>query len=398
MTSRFYFGGFRSLKWVLIPLFAGWTALAQPSFNSTSTGSDGALNLTTAGTILFDPTTFTPPLNPSGNNIYNFTTINIAAGVTVRLSGRNLTGPIYWLATGAVTIAGTLDLTGEAGGNSSNSEETRSPAYPGAGGYTGGQGGRNGTPAIAPSPGNGPGGGAAAPAGGNGAVGTFAGTNVFLVPLVGGSGGGGGVAYDVNTVGGGGGAGGGAVLIASSTSISINGKIQTQGGTGGACPYPYFTSCGGAGSGGAIRLVSPAVSGIGSLNAAEIRIETASYPNSLTLTSPFTVSSTPNLFLPSTPPATLKVVSVGGVSLPAVQTGSFTVPDANINSSAAIPVVIQATNIPPGTVPALQFFSDVGTDFSVTVPALAGTLAQSTATVQVTFPAGFTRGYVLATW
>jgi hypothetical protein len=93
------------------------------------------------------------------------------------------------------------------------------------------------------------------------------------------------------------------------------------------------------------------------------------------------------------------VVSVAGVALPAVPTGSFTVPDANINSSAAVPVVIQAAYIPPGTVPTLQFFSDIGgTDFSVTVPALSGTLAQSTATVQVTFPAGFTRGYVLASW
>jgi hypothetical protein len=399
MNARFNFVGVRGLKWVMIPLFAGWTALGQPSFNSTSTGSDGALNLTTAGTILFDPTTFTPPLNPSGNNIYNFTTINIAAGVTVRLSARNLTGPIYWLATGAVTIAGTLDLTGEAGGNTGVTEETRSPAYGGAGGYTGGVGGRNGTPAIAPLPGNGPGGGAAGSAGGNGGAGTFTGTNFFLVPLVGGSGGGGGVAYDVNTVGAGGGAGGGAILIASSTSIAITGQIKTQGGAGGTCPYPYGVSCGGAGSGGAIRLVSPAVSGSGGLNAAEIRIETASYSNTLTLTSPFTVSSTPNLFLPTTPPGTLKVVSVGGVSLPAVPTGSFSVPDANINSSAALPVVIQAANIPPGTVPTLQFFSDVGgTDFSVTVPALAGTLAQSSATVQVTFPAGFTRGYVLATW
>ena len=407
MKARFDFVGLRGLKWTLIPIFAGWTALAQPSFNSTSTGSDGALNLTTQGTILFDPTTFTPPLNPSGNNIYNFTTITIGAGVTVRLSGRNLTGPIYWLATGAVTIAGTLDLSGEAGGNTSNSEETRSPAYGGAGGYTGGQGGRPGNPAVPPTPGNGPGGGAAAPAGGNGAAGTFAGTNVYLVPLVGGSGGGGGVAYDANTVGGGGGAGGGAVLIASSASISINGKILVQGGTGGTCPYTYVTGCGGSGSGGAIHLIAPAVSGNGTLStsayyattAGEIRIETASYPNSLTLTSPYTVSSTPNLYLPATPPPTLTVVSVGGVSLPAVPTGSFTVPDANINSSAAIPVVIQAAYIPPGTVPTLQFFSDVGgTDFSVTVPALTGTLAQSTTTVQVTFPAGFTRGYVLASW
>jgi hypothetical protein len=47
--------------------------------------------------------------------------------------------------------------------------------------------------------------------------------------------------------------------------------------------------------------------------------------------------------------------------------------------------------IPTGTVPTLQFFSGFGgTDFSVTAPVVTGTLAQSTTTVQVTFPPGFT--------
>src|SRR5215469_15475999 len=75
----------------------------QQTFNSGSNGSDGALNLTTPGTIYFDPKTFSPPLNPAGDNIFNFTTINISAGVTVKLSSKVLTGPIYWLAQGAVT-------------------------------------------------------------------------------------------------------------------------------------------------------------------------------------------------------------------------------------------------------------------------------------------------------
>src|SRR5713101_355998 len=91
------------------------------SFNSGSNGSDGALNLTTPGTIIFDPKSFNPPLNPAGDNIFNFTTINIAAGVTVKLTSKVLTGPIYWLATGDVTIAGTIDLSGEKGHDTTTS-------------------------------------------------------------------------------------------------------------------------------------------------------------------------------------------------------------------------------------------------------------------------------------
>src|SRR5438270_208703 len=56
------------------------------TFSSGSTGIDGALNLTTPGTILFNPKTFNPPLDQDGDNIYNFTTINIGAGVTVKLT------------------------------------------------------------------------------------------------------------------------------------------------------------------------------------------------------------------------------------------------------------------------------------------------------------------------
>ena len=86
---------------------------AQPSFVSGSTGSDGALDFSSVPsgqTVVFDPTTYNPPLNPSHNNIFNFTTISIPSGVTVRLSGRKLTGPVYWLATGAVTINGTASI------------------------------------------------------------------------------------------------------------------------------------------------------------------------------------------------------------------------------------------------------------------------------------------------
>jgi len=384
----------RTGRMIALLLMTGCAAaLAQPSFNSTSTGADGALNLTTPGTVVFNPASFNPPLNPSGNNIFNFTSINIASGVTVVLSGENLTGPMYWLAQGPVTIAGTINLNGQNGAQQSQSEEARVPAYPGAGGYAGGVGGRQSTPPLPAQPGSGPGGGAA---GGpsNAAPGTFAGSNIFLVPLVGGSGGGGGYYPDPQIIGSGGGGGGGAILIASSTSISITGSITANGGSPGSCS----SACGGKGSGGAVRLISPTVTGNGTVSAAQIRIETASTSNTLILSTPYTITSTPNLYLPTAPPGALTVVSVGGVNLPASPTASFTLPDATINAPGAVPVVIQANNIPPGTVVALQFFSDGGTDFSIQAPALTGSMAQSTTTAQVTFPAGFTRGYVVASW
>lgn len=85
------------------------------SFSSGSTGTDGALSYTTPGTYTFNPKSFSPPLNPKGDNIFDFTTINIVSGVTVRLDSRIFTGPVYWLASGDVTIAGTIDVSGSPG-------------------------------------------------------------------------------------------------------------------------------------------------------------------------------------------------------------------------------------------------------------------------------------------
>src|SRR5271170_3944405 len=73
--------------------------LSQAYPGSGSTGSDGALafpNAKTGDIILFDPATYKPPLDPVGDGVFNFTTISIPAGVTVRLSGQVLHGPVYW--------------------------------------------------------------------------------------------------------------------------------------------------------------------------------------------------------------------------------------------------------------------------------------------------------------
>src|SRR6266542_2402332 len=190
-------GPTRRSPWLslLVITFAGLityglrAAWAQQTFSSGSTGADGALNLTTSR--IFDPTGFSPPLDPDGDNVYHFTTINIAAGVTVKLTSKVLTGPVYWLAQGAVTINGFIDLQGENGHNFTNNASDRVPAAGGAGGYSGGLGGNS---SIPPTAGNGPGGSPGTttnvPNVGIPFGGTFTGSQ-FLVPLIGGSGGGG---------------------------------------------------------------------------------------------------------------------------------------------------------------------------------------------------------------
>ena len=369
------------------------------SFGSGSNGSDGALNLTTPGTIIFDPKSFNPPLDSDGDNVFHFTTINIAAGVTVKLSGKIFTRPIIWLATGAVTINGTIDLNGEEGHPRANNLSVRTPSVPGAGGYSGGVGGNSSQSAR---PGNGPGGGGVA------ASGTFTG-NAFLVPIVGGSGGGG-EQLASSTIGAGGSAGGGAILIASSVSIVVEGRIGAEGGRSDSQGFS------GAGSGGAIRLMAPTISGSGVLSVREgsapgsigngtlgrIRIEAFIHqwnfrddfsnvpPANTTTGSPF------NVFLPTFP--SVRLTSVAGVPVNQSPTGSFQMPDVTISSTSPVTVVIEARNVPVGTVVKLHLFSENGPDQFVDSAPLAGTSQTSTATASVVFPSGFSRGFLRASW
>src|SRR5437016_1988290 len=67
-------------------------------FSSGSTGADGQLNITAPGVTYLDPVALN--INPARDNIFNFTTINIAAGSTLRISEVKVHGPVYFLATG----------------------------------------------------------------------------------------------------------------------------------------------------------------------------------------------------------------------------------------------------------------------------------------------------------
>ena len=215
-------------------------APAQTNFTSGSNGSYGAMNIT-ADTTLDLP----------ANGVFHCTTINVDGGRTLRFNRNALNTPVYLLATGDVTINGVIDVSG-------GPPTGHLPGPSGPGGFDGGFGGFS---LASAGDGKGPG------AGRNGIAERGGGFwqpppyghpnpavygNALLSPLIGGSGGAG---LDGNP-GAGGAGGGGAILIASTTRLTVSGTIQSLGGT-------YFY---GSGSGGAIRLVSPVVTGSGSLN------------------------------------------------------------------------------------------------------------------------------------
>lgn len=441
----------RSKVWALclMMLVGGATAVRAQNFSSGSNQSDGAFDLTgkPSGTVVnFVPSSF--PGDQHALNIFNFTQITIPAGVTVSISGNTVTAPVIWLASGDVDIEGTIDISGAIGYSASPILDGRRRSIPGPGGFSGGVGGKfdpsASTPQPVAQPGDGPGGGA-----GGGTVatpwcnttlnlyqgvgGTFTG-NSFLVPLVGGSGGGGG---NLATASGGltsspyaagGGAGGGAILVASSTSITVNGTINANGGNGGTtgmqccsvCGTAPYIGVGGGGSGGGIRLAAPTIVGTGTLTAVGgnedyyfagysdqygmsgangvVRVEaftdsfTGTISGSSSMGSPFAT------FVPTTPIPSITVVSVGTATLPQPPTGSLTTPDATLDTTTLSTITIQAANIPVGTVITLHVFSDNSTDQTVQSTPLAGTLQSSTATATVTFPSGYSLNYVKATW
>jgi hypothetical protein len=373
---------------------------ARAQFSSGSTGSDGALNYPTPGTYTFDPQVSN--LNPAGDNVFNFTTINIASGVILNMPADVLRNrSVIWLASGAVTIAGTLNLAGangsaEAGGTGNNPGQGRYPAMPGAGGFPGGVGQYLSSAAT-----NGDGFGAGVVTTTTGGSAVYGYNSNALDPLVGGAGGAGG-AVGGGTAGGNGGAGGGAIRIVSTTSISVSGSILAFGGTPTSGVGGYG---GGYGSGGAIHLVAPTVTNTGTLNAngvvvpigvVKVSANTASIGGAVV--GQYTLGPLYNPPLPAGVPV-VKVVSVNGTNAPSDVTGSALSPDFTIATTSTVTVNISAAYIPIGTVVTLHLNSEQGNDATISCTALAGTLAASTASCAgVTFPQGVTITDIKAIW
>ena len=223
-----------------ITTLLGLAGASAAPFNSGSTGAFGPINITSDTTLALP-----------ADGVFHCTTINVERGFTLRFARNPLNTPVFLLATGAVTISGTIELPGT--GN-----VVDAPGLGGPGGFDGGYGGFGVGANTTGGDGQGPGGGRNISQwwGAAHVAATFLNTNKYgnalCSPLIGGSGGAG---SDGNP-GSGGGGGGGAILIAANASITLNGSILANGGFG------Y-----GGGSAGAVRLVAPLVNGTGMVQA-----------------------------------------------------------------------------------------------------------------------------------
>ena len=358
---------------------AAFAAIVVPGAN----GTDGALTITedtvidlsqaptgtwdqdntaNAGKGVYDPEKWAV--------VFKYTDVTIASGKKVTFKNHATRAPVVWLVSGNVSIAGTVDLSGE------SSKAPPILAEPGPGGFRGGSGSSGG---IFRGAAFGPGGGyfsfrpgyghqGLGVGGGFGTKGNTASDwigqgstygNPSLLPLVGGSGG------SPGGAGSGGGAGGGAILIAAQNSFHVSGVINAKGGDNPLNDYDGAAP--GAGSGGGIRIICDTLLGTGSLNAVggtgtgwggnpaggtgRIRLERANNVNTInvvpapsTVDSP--VGSTALLWPPAGAP-TAKVLSVGGVSAPSdpkASMGTHT-PDVALAQASSASVVIETTNV-----------------------------------------------------
>ncbi len=388
----------------------GWvTAVGAQTFSS---GSNGILGVFAPGA---NTTVVLPP-----DGILNYTTITIPAGVTVSFTPNAANTPVTMLATGDVSIAGTVNLDGTKGTFGIVSQGFVPGKPGGPGGFAGGAGGMGGLTNTFGSPGLGPGGGlpvttnTSAQYGQYGASGTF----VSLIPLFGGSGGAGGAQFNSSgtlITGEPGAGGGGAIVIASTTKITIagTGVITARGGDHASAALTNFQQTGGVGSGGAIRLVAPQITNQGTLVAAGGRVQAQNFevggtgriraeafvfgPFGITSPTaslanqpgPVTATSTPALVnLP-----TLAFTSVGGVAPPAAPTGSFTTADVTLPPATTNPVsvTLTATNTPAPTTYTIKLLPQFASPVSQTVNS-GGAFAISTATANVTFLNGVISG------
>jgi|Deesub1362B_J571_1020462.scaffolds.fasta_scaffold00175_2 hypothetical protein len=373
-------------------------------FDSGSTGADGP----------FSPTEDTVLQVPE-DGIFNFTTINIPAGVTVTFKKNSRNTPVYILATGDVIIEGVISVDGTDAVNQ----------FPGEGGPGGFDGGAGGPTLTAGGNGLGPGGGEGGKVlsqgigsgGGGGGFGTsgdnglksFGGTgdvgkggstygNEKLLPITGGSGGGGGggCKNNDNQVGGAGGGGGGAIVIASSSTITISGTLTANGGKG-----AMLCSGGGGGSGGAIRLIADKIIINGNIKAVGGKGASAPYKNAggnggqgririeayslqmTTQTVPQFIAGRPSsVFVAEVPE--LRIVEVAGVAVPQNPTGRFGTPDVTLplGTQNPVPVKIVASKIPTGTVVKLTSTPEHGPVETAT-GTLTGTFDSSSVTIDI---------------
>jgi len=309
------------------------------------TGDWNTNNSANAGKGIYDPKKWAV--------IFKYESVAIDAGATLSFSNHPSRAPVVWLVNGNVTINGTVSLNGQ---------DYQSPpaiSEPGPGGFRGGSGSYRTTQGGA---GFGPGGGIFdTNHGGGGSYGTGQSPygNQSLIPLIGGSGGGGNYSLA-------GGAGGGAILIACQSTLSINGVIQSNGGSGFTITAPNYPRCG-SGSGGGIRLICNTLYGSGKIIAdggysgskggmGRIRIERVINDNTfedplpgasiVNLTSETTAILWPPYNAPYNAPK-VRIISIGDKEVPEDPRASF----GTYGADVALPqvsskqIVVETTNV-----------------------------------------------------
>ena len=414
---------------------------AAHAFDSGSTGADGVLNPAVSTEI---------ELPPSG--ILNYTSVNIPTGVTVKFKKNALNTPVQVLASGDITIAGTIDIrggsavpTGTAGDG--NQGDDGLPGLGGPGGFDGGRGGKddlqNSAVRIGGS-GLGPGGGPGGNTRGNGCfnggyyhyIGNSAGYATKgssdgyscaavaddssergqpygtpeLLPLIGGSGGGGGLG-GTNYPGAGGGGGGGAILLASGGILKVTGTIDTTGGDSGDIAGTGAGNIGGGGSGGAIKLMATRVEGNGRLYAnGGCRVVNGSARQYCGNGTTYTQGSSGRIriegesitFSGTSQPAytTSTPKPIATTNLPSIRIASVAganVPenptgnaDVSLPATTTDPVIVTfaTANVPTGNTVKLRIVPAYGAPIEVLSPAISGTVASGSASVSVTLPQG----------
>jgi hypothetical protein len=425
-------------------VLAGLPAASFAAFSSGSTGAD----------LDFTPTVSTT-LQVPDSGVFNFGMVNIPTGVTITFKRNATNTPVTILATGDVTISGTISVNGS----------DASANTPGAGGPGGFDGGFGGNPNVLGSRGQGPGGGGGGLTNGLGGSGGGVGFGVAgstngcglncigssyycvsgygsggasygnpsMIPLIGGSGGGGGAG--VTNVSGGGGGGGGAILIASSGTIKINsaGSITAKGGNGayagsylcsavgGNCGGNSSLNAGGGGSGGAIRLVANVITGEGTITATgggspyinatcsqytyiggaggdgRIRLEAWTNSRISNSTPIYTSSSSPISLYPPTVPS-LAITQVNGQNVSATPSGALRAPDVILpfNTPTPVTVTVSAANVPlaGGKTVTVKALPESGNNVITVTGTLTGT--DSASSTQVSLAISSAMSYVLS--
>jgi hypothetical protein len=380
----------RMFATLLLTMVSSVSHATISTFTSGSTGANGA----------FNPSVNTVVTLPA-SGVLNYTTINIPSGITVTFVPNALNTPVWLLATGDVTIAGTINVNGSNATTSS----------PGAGGPGGFSGGWSYTPyTVVGGAGLGPGGGIG---GGltttpkSGAAGSYAGVgtgnaagssygNANILPLIGGSGGGGGYYSTSIVTTNHGGGGGGSILIAASGTITFSGTINAKGGAG--------SNAGGNGSAGGIKLLANTITGTGAgasgaLDASSstggygrIRLEAYQLSYYGTSTPAYTYGIPSSVFGSASP--SIAITSIGGINVPTAPTGSYVNPDITLSAGTTNPITvnISATNIPVGTVFSVKLIpqgwttTTPGNDLPPVTTMLSGTTASSSGSASVTVP------------